>query len=207
MRRWGILVAVLCLALAFCAFAQNHQESQGSALEGFRGSAWGITMDAAKLAEKAEFIKEQTGEASGLKIFLYKGTAAGIDCFIGYYFAGGFLVEGRFVLLTNHHNKNLFIDDFKSIDASLVEKYGIATSSDSYWRNPLYKDDLPEWGMAISLGHLFYKTTWRFPGTQIQHVLYGDNFKINHAVDFKSTDPALMKLTEEARKNASKAIW
>lgn len=198
---------VACLILASCAIALKGHDVQASAPEGFRGSVWGITMDAVRATEKGAFVKEQAGGASGLKILTYKGTAVGIECYIGYYFAGGALVEGRYVLLASHQNKNLYIDDFKTADTSLAEKYGTAAESNSLWRNALYKDDPSEWGMAVSLGHLVYETNWKLPGTKVQHLLYGDNFKITHAVDFQSIDPAHVKLIEEARKNASKTTW
>lgn len=171
---------------------------------GFRECTWGSSEDQVKKSERSEFFQKQKGN-TGLDILGYNGNAGGMDCLIAYYFAENQLVEGRYIFIEDHVNKNLYIDDFNKVKSNIVEKYGAPTQDQMIWKNDLYKDDLSDWGTAISAGHLIYAAVWELPLTKISLQLSGDNFKITHVLDYLSIKHK--ELIEKVAKKAKKDIW
>jgi hypothetical protein len=81
----------------------------------------------------------------------------------------------------NHTNHNDYIDDYIDLKEALIKKYGEPSSDDIIWENNLHKDNLQEYGLAISVGHLEYLTQWTHINntTNIVLNLYGKDNKIN----------------------------
>lgn len=174
---------------------------------GFREASWGMTQEQVKKLETSEFFQKQYSKSTGLNILAYKGQAGELECLIAYYFAENQLVEGRYLFIEKHSNDNLYIDDFKKVKISLIEKYGKPTNDNIIWRNDLYKDDPEDWGLAISIGHLAYEAVWKSSKTQISLQLLGDNYKISHRLGYKSEIEEHRKLIKKAAEKAKKAIW
>jgi len=174
---------------------------------GFRQVIWGMSQEQVKEIEKDEFVQKQYSKSTGLDILAYKGQAGGFECLIAYYFAENQLVEGRYVFMEKHSNRNLYIDDFKNIKNSLIEKYGKPEGDNVIWRDDLYKDNPSDWGMAICIGHLVFEATWKLFETKINLQLKGDNYKITHTLSYKSEIEKHKKLVKEAEKKAKKVIW
>ena len=195
------------LAVCFIAIvAKGYLFSGQDTNTNFRLATWGISQEAVtKLEGKGPDRKEKNNV--GLDILAFKGTAGGLDCYYAYFFAEDKLVEGRYAFVETHTNKNSYIDDFKSVKASLTEKYGKPTEDDTIWRNNLYKDDPSEWGMAVSVGHLIYQAKWTAIDTKIFLQLKGDNYKFTHVVQYTSTLPEHLDLVKKAEEKAKKNIW
>jgi hypothetical protein len=172
---------------------------------GFRESKWGAKQEEVKKAEKAEFFNK-TKTNSGLDAAVYKGTASGMNCYIGYYFAENVLVEGRYIFYAEHSNKSLFIDDFDKVKNFLIEKYGKPDIDNIDWKNNLFKDDPAEWGLAISMGHLVYFASWELSDALIRLLLSGDNYDITFALDYLSSSAAHEELRNKAEEKAKKGI-
>ena len=172
---------------------------------GFRGMQWGELANLVQKNEKSKLLKKETIQDTGLEIIAYSGEIAGRECIIGYYFAANQLVEGRYIFLAEHANKNLYIGDFDNIKNSLIEKYGKPSLDEKTWNNNLYKSDPGEWGMALSVGHLTYIAAWTTNDAEIQLVLKGDNYDISLILDYKST--AHSELIKKAASEAKKKIW
>lgn len=190
--------------------SQQEQKLQQEIINiksGFRQTTWGMNQAQIKQQEKSELIKKDVSQSTGLDIVSYKGKAGNFDCLIAYYFAGDKLVEGRYIFLNKHVNKNLFIDDYKEIKSSLIEKYKNPSGDNVIWKSDLYKNDPSDWGMAIGAGHLAYETTWQLQDTLIRLQLYGDNFDISLVLGYQSTLPAHVDAIKKAQEKAKKAIW
>lgn len=173
----------------------------------FREATWGMSQEQIKKIETNDFIKKDRGKTSGLDILGYKGQAGGLDCLIAYYFTENQLVEGRYVFIEKHTNRNLYIMDFKNIKESLIEKYGKPSTDKVIWRDDLYKDDFSDWGMAVSVGHLVFEAIWKLPETKINLQLKGDNYKITYFLDYASEMPKYKELIKKAIEKAKKGIW
>lgn len=174
---------------------------------GFRQTLWGMNKGQVKKREAGKVYKEEkmTGAMAGLDILVYQENIAGLDCLIAYYFAENKLTRARYLFSSEHSNKNLFIQDYKNVQTQLSEKYGKPYRDDVIWSNDLYKDDLSEYGTAVSLGHLQYATEWKQPETYIQLTLHGDNFEISHWVEYTSN--AFHEFEKLVMKKAKKDIW
>jgi hypothetical protein len=66
------------------------------------------------------------------------------------------------------------------------DKYGKPSYNAPEWKNSLYKDDIEEYGFAVSLGHLSYSAGWSNDKTRITVALYGENYKTTLLVQYVS---------------------
>lgn len=93
-----------------------------------------------------------------------------------------------YMFMNSHSNENLFIDDYDKIEESLKEKYGNPLLSGPTWSNDLFKGDASNYGLAVSLGDLSYRSIWFLADLKISHSLTGDNYKIQHAILYLSNE-------------------
>ena len=151
-----------------------------------------------KALEKAKFV--QTLKEGDEETIIYSGTVGGLDCDIYYCFIKNKFLMGAYYFTEEHTNKSVYIDDYKTVLSSLKDKYGKPTVEDYEWLNDLYRDDISEWGFAVSLGHLKYYANWKFSNGSIFTVLKGDNYKISHIVRYSTDD---YEIEKEEIKNTS----
>jgi len=180
--------------------AFGETEVQGKT--NFRATRWGMTIEEVKKIEGEPIQKSKT---EGLDIIGYQGKISGMDCLVGYIFAGNKLTRAKYVFAEEHSNKNLYINDFNEIKKILTDKYGEPKDDNVHWLDDLYKDDYSDWGMAISVGDLRYFTTWDLPETSITSFLVGDNYEISLGVEY--VGKGFEELEEKAKKKAEKDIW
>jgi len=159
----------------------------------FRNSRWGMNKSQVKQTEKIELVNESKD------MLIYKGTVADFNCAIVYIFAYDKLVRTKYVIDEEHVYKNDYIYDYVKLKDGLQKKYGKPKDSKSIWKNDLYKDEPQDWGLAISIGHLVYFTTWETPRTIITLALYGENYEITLAIEYKSKE--LAELEEKKKED------
>lgn len=171
----------------------------------FRKATWGMSQQAVIELEGKD-ISTKNKSDDGLDMIVYVRKQGGLDCIAIYYFAEDRLVEGRYIFTAKHTNKNLYIDDYLSVKASLAKKYGTPKVDDIQWNNDLYKDDKSQWGFAVSLGHLVYSSGWDTGRSLIVNILEGDNYKINHILIYRTAIPELVALCDKVSR-AARDIW
>jgi hypothetical protein len=183
------------------------EEIDTSKPRSFRSAYWGMNESQVKQVESAEFIKKEKGTQhfKGLTVLLFKDNIAGLDCFIVYYFAKNKLSRARYLIAEQHSNKNLFISDFKNIKEQIMKKYGKPKKDEVIWIDDLYKDDPSEYGFAISKGDLRYMVEWDLQDTEVECVLFGDNYKISFWIEY--VGKAFKELEKKAIEEAKKNIW
>lgn len=157
----------------------------------FRKATWGMSPSQVKAVETNEILEETSDYVA------FNTTLANFEAFAVYYFVKNKLTRGRYVLTETHSNKNDYISDYNTINEFLKKKYQEPAINEIFWKNDLYKDDYSEWGFAISLGHLLYYATYKNPTTEINIILSGENYKINHIIEYKSI--VLEEIEEELR--------
>jgi hypothetical protein len=137
------------------------------------------------------------------KTIAYIGTLEGRRVLITYQFTTCCLAETAYALLDDHSNKNNYIDDFDSFKRRLVSKYGAPETDAVRWRDPLYKDDAPQYGLAVSVGHLQYDATWETKNTDVSLLLRGDNYEVHLLVTYSSKifGPILAREEQEEGKS------
>lgn len=137
----------------------------------FRGIDWGTTISQAKKSEQLELY------LSNDKILIYKGKLSTYDVTISYFFEQGLLRSGMYSLEENYVNDNNYIAAFEDLKSQLTIKYADPSEDRLIWKNNLYRDDPDRYGMAISAGHLEYRTIWNIDGTRIGLTLSGENYE------------------------------
>lgn len=168
-------------------------------LKKFRDASFGISTKELKSIEKAKFVENiKDGNEETL---IYNGIVGGLDCDIFYFFINDKFLMGAYFFIEEHSNRNLYIDDYKIVLNNIKDKYGNPDYNDYEWLNDLYRDDVSEWGFAVSLGHLIYNSSWTFSNGSIYTVLKGDNYKITHMVRYRINDYDIEK--EKIKKSSS----
>lgn len=162
--------------------------------DGFRKSPWGATVAQAKASESIE----PRYEADDYLDFALK--LGRFSCLAVYIFVNDQLVRGKYRVLDQYQNQNNYISAYDELKESIAKKYGSPDSDNTYWLNDLYKDDYPQWGLAVSCGHLSTFATWKNEESTITLALHGENFEVNLAVEYSSSKLAAL---EDAAKESA----
>ena len=165
-----LLMVIFCLLIAANAlFAQTKD---------FRSINWGMNRDQIKAIEKEKILTETE------KYVAYETKVSGFPVWLVYNFIDDKCVNSRYMIKVEHANDTLFVDDYKKLKGLLIKVYGAPIEDEIIWKDDLYKDDETEYGMAISIGDLFYYSTWENDKTFISLELGGDNYKVDHFIIF-----------------------
>ncbi len=184
---------VFVFSYGYCEKSSKEKESDFH----FRKTRFGMTMAEVKKSEKEKPVEQDED------VLAYEDTVMGIEAIVFYNFVNKQLFSGSYLIQEQYRNKNNHIDDYQKLKSALIEKYGKPVYDQKNWKNPLYKDDLHEYGFAVSIGHLVYRAEWiKFMRggrkVRIFIVLTGENYKINSGVVY--TDVLLEKFYKEQQK-------
>ena len=146
----------------------------------FRNTRWGDS--------KEQMMKTESGTPvnDNDDFFIYKGRLNGLDCQIFFQFYDGLLGAGGYVITEKHTNSNAYISDFDTFKKMLTEKYGEPKQDKKIWNGSLYKDDVENYGLAVSIGDLAYGAEWQTEETVIRMKLSGDNYRVNLLIVYSS---------------------
>lgn len=170
-------IVTLILSCFTVSYAQQSTKTEFD----FRSAKWAMTKDEVKLTEFGGLLKEDNDS------LVYSDTVGGdMEALVAYIFADGKLVRGKYLFRPEHTNKNDYIADYKKVKETLTLKYGSPKSDEELWHNNLYKNDPKQWGLALSLGHLAYRSEWETKTTEINLVLHGGNNNILFGVIYSS---------------------
>ncbi|MEF8799137.1 MAG: thermonuclease family protein [Candidatus Bipolaricaulota bacterium] len=169
-----------------------EQESETN----FRNTSWGMSR---------EEVINREGEPSDRteKTIVYKETVAGIDATLGYQFVEGKLASSGYVFQSTYINLNNHIDDYKKINKLLIDKYGEPVLNEEVWKNDLFRGSSEDYGSAISMGHLIYRTKWKMEETEVWHILSGEAYEITHAIRYQGLE--FKEMQEEEKKTEDKS--
>ena len=156
----------------------NEQEieqegSSGSEKYDFRKTNWGMSKEQVKATED----KKPDSEYDNSLVYYVK--IDGDDYLCGYSFLQDKLYNTGYVFVGDHSNKNDYIRDYKNLKEILTKKYGKPKTDRITWDNDLFKNDMSQWGLAVSIGHLSYGNIWETSTTYITLGLNGDNYEIS----------------------------
>lgn len=193
--RWVAAGAALCALLsARAAEPELPPQEQPAEEQSYDKTTWGMS---------TEQVRELYGDVEDINGGIAReATIAGLDALVVFRFTQDQLTMVQVYFRTDHHtNDNLSISDYTKIKELLQKKYGTPSKSDVLWTNDLYQDDPDHYGMAVSIGHLFYINEWKVEGMKISHGLLGDSYKITHEIDYASTRLADLKDQADEEKN------
>jgi hypothetical protein len=164
----------------------------------FRNVNWGATGDEVKRLMKDTPISDTPSVIS------FADTVDYLQAYCGFVLAGGRFVRGGYLITETHVNDNTFLSDFDRIDALLTKKYGKPSRSGRVWRDDLYRDRLNDWGMAVKTGHLTVQSEWRIGKVEVVHRLRGDNFRVEHRIDYQRDDMKILELSIQEQEDENK---
>lgn len=161
----------------------------------FRKTRWGMSRSEVLAAEEYDLHE-------GEKVFTSKThhQLADFDAVIGYVFTDDRLVRAGYIIDEKHTNRNDHIHDYTTLKKLLTKKYGEPIEDEVLWFNDLYRDDVEQWGTAVSIGHLNFYSQWDLEETMIMLLLTGENFDTNHKIEYKSKKLAAVE--QEARESS-----
>ena len=170
-----IMISIVVILSVILIFSEQKYD--------FRNTNWGMSKGQVKATEdKKPDFEDDTTLGYEVKI-----EGSNFSCI--YSFLEDKLYNSGYFFTGKHTNKNLYIDDYEKLKETLTKKYGKPTKDiPGFWKNDLYKSDKRSWGMAVSVGHLVYGTSWETPTTKISLMLSGDNFKISMVVSYTSKE-------------------
>jgi hypothetical protein len=149
----------------------------------FRKTNWGMSMEEVSKAETATPYGDPSDD-----VLMFLGNISELDCVIVYFFTNDLLTGGRYFFTEEHSNKNDYISDYENMKELLSKKYGEPTDDEDYWKKDLYKDDYQYRGMAVSMGHYVKYADWEYDVTEIGIVISGENYSINHQINYTSVE-------------------
>ena len=150
----------------------------------FRKANWRMSKEEVKATEdKRPVLEDDTQLVYEVKI--------GEDNFLCVYsFIEDKFYRSAYLFDETHTNKNLYISDYERLKEVLIKKYGNPTIDRIEWRNDLFKNNKQDWGTAISIGHLEYRTLWmmliRLDIIEITLKLTGDNYEISLGILYRN---------------------
>jgi hypothetical protein len=172
---------------------QGASTSRG--LKAVRSADWGMGMDEVRSSEPEAPAAEQD------EYLAYNVTVADLPCLLVYIFASDQLVRVKYLVQTQHADLTAFIQDYSTLKQLLAKKYGESKSDRTIWKNELYKNDPPNWGMAVSVGHLFQFAEWKTSGGTVLITLAGDNFKVYLVIEYSSDSLRHLEAKATERRN------
>ena len=126
------------------------------------------------------------------------GSVAGYDCYT--YFAfneQGKFVRGMYSLKEEHSNQSDYYQDYVDLVELYVEKYGDDYEEAAIWKDETFKNDIQNWGHAVSVGDVKFGTMWTDEnGTTIVMALAGDNYEISTSIAYTSAKYESKKNTD-----------
>ncbi len=147
----------------------------------FREIKWGMTRD-----ELLEIEGEPDGENESI-IAYYDMEAAGLSAALCYNLNDDGLIYGSMYSIDETHtNMTDYVDDYYTILAALIKKYGEPLEDEIIWKDDLYRDDPLDWGMAVCVGHMSMFASWETETTKIYVVISGDNYDITTTIMYLS---------------------
>ena len=184
-----LLPLMILLTTAVTVSASETQTS----INGFRDCEWGSTKEDILEKEFADKSEPEEGidysyAEDTKRLLIFNQTVSNFDtCSVYSFDDDGGLIQGLYVLTEEHTNKTDYYTDYCTLVKVYKDKYGEPYNVDEMWKDDLYKDDPSDWGMAVAVGDVVFRTQWKDnDGNEISIVLFGDNYEIESMIGYDS---------------------
>lgn len=161
------------------------------AIDEFNGYKWGTKISDIKQAEISEDLEEGTDYAIADSFLVIDNQEiAGLTASATYrYNDDEILTAGQYTLKEQHTELNDYYDDYVDLVQSFSSVYGKPEFTGYDWDDNTYKNDPSNWGLALSLGNVEFKTGWKDAnGNTIYIWMRGGISNITTAIYFSSID-------------------
>ena len=151
-NRWRIPALLVCLVLVSAVSLAAEPQYD------MRKVVWGMTMNEVLMAET-----QATYDCAYPDSLFYRDVLI-CDYFpalLFYSFNNNRLAGAAYFFdEIQYTDKNLYLLSYDVLKQALIQKYGTPKTDIKDWLNPLFRNDTKNWGYAIGIGHLIYKTSW-----------------------------------------------
>ncbi|MGD9652954.1 MAG: hypothetical protein AB7I96_04900 [Candidatus Dadabacteria bacterium] len=193
MRERHTFIAIALLSLLSVAAAAQDQDGYD-----FRKTRWGMSVAQVKASETNNLLTQSSNNIYD-EVLVYNTKAYSFQATLAYFFINNRLESGSYLFKVSHSNKTTVIVDYGDIKNNLIKTYGDPKKSETIWKDDLYKDDLNNLGLAISLGHVEIRNLWETPTTEIFLSLFGHEGEVLFALSYESLE---LQPIAETRKKA-----
>jgi hypothetical protein len=131
--------------------------------------------------------------SEGREVLVYRREIMKKKCQLEYILDEKRLVQARLRLLENYADKNRYIEDYRKICGFLTAKVGTPRAERVTWQDHSYEGQNDCWGIALSQGHVEFRSEWVFADTEVCLTLAGGNDRVifdAEIYDVKTKKPA-----------------
>lgn len=148
-----------------------------------RYTRWGMSQeDVIKAEEKMDPVEVTEN------MILYKTRLMRINVDLQYAFVDNKLIGATYKLADNYLNSNHFKNTYTKFKTALIRKYGQPTEDSTDWIISSLRNDRKKWGLALSLGHVEYASSWTTNDTKINCSLREENHYVLCLIEYWSTE-------------------
>ncbi len=149
----------------------------------FRHTRWGMTAEEVIASESMLDPIEKSEN-----LIKYKTQILGTNVELVYFFVQNQLTGSSYKITENYLSSQHFIASYRSLKEALAKKYGPAKVDEINWQNDAYRNISDKKGLALSLGHVEYHSSWETPNTTISCSLKEDNYDVLCSVMYRSKE-------------------
>ena len=159
----------------------------------FRYTRWGMTAEEV-IASESKLDPIEKSE----NMIKYKTQVLGKNVDLVYLFVQNQLAGSSYKINENYLNSQHFITSYRKFKAALTKKYGPAKVDETNWQNDALRNISSKKGLALSLGHVEYFSSWETPNTTISSSLKGDNYYVLCSIIYRSKEFSVLQ--QESKK-------
>ena len=123
----------------------------------------------------------------------YETRVLGKNVELVYLFVRNQLTVSSYKLNENYLNSKHFINNYRKFNAALTTKYGPPKVEETNWQNDALRNRSSKKGLALSLGHVDYRSSWETPNTTINCSLKAENYYVLCSVMYRSRELSVLR--------------
>jgi hypothetical protein len=150
-----------------------------------RLTRWGMTQKEVINSEEKMDPVEITENVVKYKTKILKNSVE-----LHYVFVDNKLIGAIYHLQENYLNSDHFRNTYTKFKNALIKKYGNPVEEKTDWINDTYKNFSKKWGLALSLGHVEYASSWKTISTTIRCSLREENYYVLCLIEYWSIEYA-----------------
>ena len=148
-----------------------------------RHTRWGMTQEEVIKSEEKMDPVEVTENMIQYKTQIMKNNVG-----LQYVFVEDKLIGAIYKLDDNFINSDRFRSTYNKFRTALINKYGQPSEDKTNWVTDTFKNDRKKWGLALSLGHVEYASSWRTKNTFIECSLREENYYVLCLIEYWSSE-------------------
>ena len=176
MKKTILTVIIFCFLGSSLLFAAEEFD--------FRRIRWGMTIAEVMKSERGKFIGDITDTVKkgmlpeNSTVIVFSDYISGMRCQINYQFLNGMLYSSSFIIMEEHSNLDLYVDDYDKIISQLKLKYGSPMFDKVSHKSDPFEGVEGYSGLAYAQGYRQRVALFKTERSEIMAILSGDNGKI-----------------------------